>query len=245
MRYESYISEQTDPYRNLAMERCLLDFVDEDVVILFLWQNADTIVIGRNQDPYLECRAEEFLSQGGKIARRMSGGGAVYHDLGNLNFSILSKTSEMGKAAYQELVLDVARRLGVDATYSGRNDIMCAGGKFSGNATYRNGDKVCQHGTLLVCTDIGKMARYLTPEREKLDRHAVGSVRSRVQNLSEMDPRITVESVRECFLETTHAETLAVSLGEDAIDKYARAFGSKEWIFGGKYEDTVSFGLCS
>ena len=93
--YKYICSENTSPYYNLAFERSLFDFVDEDTVILYLWQNSHTIVIGKNQNAYAECKVDEFTGDGGTLARRPSGGGAVYHDLGNLNFSIICKESDV------------------------------------------------------------------------------------------------------------------------------------------------------
>lgn len=233
MEYRYFISNNTDPYKNLAIERSLLQFAYEKTAILYLWQNDNTIVIGRNQSLCSECRADEFAAQGGRIARRMSGGGAVYHDLGNLNFSIIKNQLD-DQDEYYAIVLSVAKILGIEAELNGRNDVVCRGRKFSGNAVYNCGGKVCRHGTVLINTDIEKMTYYLTPQREKLRRHGVESVRSRVMNLSEIDPRITVENVMECFLKSSYAEPLKAELNEKLLKKYVRFFGSKKWIYGGK-----------
>ncbi len=233
MKYKYFISTGTDPYINLAIERCLFEFADENTAILYLWQNDNTIVIGRNQDVYSECRADEFKACGGQIARRMSGGGAVYHDLGNLNFSIITVKASDSEQAYLDVILCMAEKLGIKAEFSGRNDIVYNGRKFSGSAVYDDGEKVCCHGTVLVCSDIEKMT-YLTPKREKLKRHGVESVRSRVMNLCVTDPKITVETVKKGFIEAAGAEPLYAEINKRMFEEYAGLFGSDEWIYRGQ-----------
>lgn len=234
MDYKYFISSGTDPYANLAVERCLFEFADKKTVILYIWHNDNTIVVGKNQDVYSECRVDEFKVQGGRIARRMSGGGAVYHDLGNLNFSIITERSKDDEQAYLNVILRMAKKLGIKAEFSGRNDFICNGRKFSGSAVYDAGEKICRHGTVLVCSDIEKMTYYLTPECEKLKRHNVESIRSRVINLSEIDPKITVESVRESFIKVTDAKPLNVEINKDLLEKYIELFSSEKWIYGGQ-----------
>ena len=234
MKYKYYISNGFDPYTNLAVERCLFEFANENTAILYLWQNDNTIVIGKNQDIYSECRADEFKAHGGKIVRRMSGGGAVYHDLGNLNFSIITVKSNDSEQKYLDLILRMAKNLGIKAEFGGRNDVVCSGRKFSGSAVYDGSEKVCRHGTVLVRSDIEKMTYYLTPEREKLNRHGVESVRSRVMNLSEAGSEITVEAVKKSFIEATGAEPLNAEPDALSVKKYAELFGSEKWIYGGQ-----------
>lgn len=234
MKYKYFISSGTDPYMNLVEERNLFEFANENTAILYLWQNDNTIVIGKNQDVYSECRADEFKAQGGKIVRRMSGGGAVYHDLGNLNFSIITDRVNDSEQAYLDLILRMAENLGIKAEFGGRNDVVCSGRKFSGSAVYDGGEKVCRHGTVLVNTDIEKMTYYLTPEREKLKRHGVESVRSRVMNLSEADSEITVDAVKKSFIEATGAELLNEEPDALSVKKYAELFVSEKWIYGGQ-----------
>lgn len=212
MKYFYILSDSTDPYRNLAMERALFRYVDEETAILFLWQNDHTIVIGRNQDPYTECRVEEFLSSGGKIAKRSSGGGAVYHDLGNQNFSIIAKKNLIARDEYQHIVVNALKIFGLEVEFNGRNDFLIQGRKFSGNASYSDGGVLCQHGTILVHTDIDKMEYYLTPGAEKLDRNHVKSVKSRVINLRGILGNISVETVRHAIIETVRAEMFRDSL---------------------------------
>lgn len=234
MKYKYYFSNGFDPYENLAVERCLFEFANENTAILYLWQNDNTIVIGKNQDVYSECRADEFKAQGGRIVRRMSGGGAVYHDLGNLNFSIITVKANDSEQKYLDIILRMAKNLGIKAEFGGRNDVVCSGRKFSGSAVYDDGEKICRHGTVLVRSDIEKMTYYLTPEREKLNRHGVESVRSRVMNLSEADSEITVDAVKKSFVEATDAEPLNTEPDALSVKKYAELFASEKWIYGGQ-----------
>ena len=234
MKYKYYFSKGFDPYENLAVERSLFEFTYENTAILYLWQNDNTIVIGKNQDIYSECRADEFKAHGGRIVRRMSGGGAVYHDLGNLNFSIITVKSNDSEQAYLDIILQMAENLGIKAEFGGRNDVVCDGRKFSGSAVYDDGEKVCRHGTVLVNTDIEKMTYYLTPEHEKLKRHGVESVRSRVMNLSEADPEITVEAVKKSFIKTACAEPLCEKINKHTLEEYTELFASEKWIYGGQ-----------
>lgn len=234
MKYNYFISSSTDPYENLAVERCLFNYADRNTAILYLWQNDNTIVVGRNQEVYSECRADEFKVCGGQVARRMSGGGAVYHDLGNINFSIISMKVSDNVQMYLDVILRMAENLGIKSEFSGRNDIIYNGRKFSGSAVYDDGEKVCRHGTVLVCSIIDKMTYYLTPEREKLKRHNVESVRSRVINLNEIDSNITVEAVKSSFIETTGAKPLNEEINKSMLEKYTRLFNSEKWIYGGQ-----------
>ena len=183
MIYKYLISDSTDPYHNLALEQLLFDHCEHDSVILYLWQNNNTIVIGKNQEPYNECRVDEFLRDNGRIARRRSGGGAVFHDLGNLNFTFLVPTADYDLDKQLKVIELACEKLGVKVERSGRNDILADGRKFSGNAFYKNGPRAYHHGTLMVDVDREKMGRYLNPSKAKLSSKGVDSVRSRVVNL--------------------------------------------------------------
>ena len=203
--YKYICSENTSPYYNLALERSLFDFVDEDTVILYLWQNSHTIVIGKNQNAYAECKVDEFIKDGGTLARRPSGGGAVYHDLGNLNFSIICKESIAKEHTYQRIVKEALSYFGIVSEFNGRNDLTVDDKKFSGNAFYVKDDVLCQHGTILINSDFKELSKYLTPDISKLERNHVKSVESRVVNLSEISDKITVESMKEAMIKATNA----------------------------------------
>ena len=234
MEYKYVISDSTDPYENLAFEQGLFGLADRGQVILYLWQNDHTIVIGRNQNVFAECRADEFLTEGGRIARRRSGGGAVYHDLGNLNFSVISRETAPERVDYRPLLAKALKKFGVAVEANGRNDLLVAGRKFSGSAVYDDGMILCQHGTILVKADIAKMTHYLTPDQSKLDRNHVNSVASRVRNLSEVSEEITVENVREALICAAGATLLPCLPKKDELQRQAKFFGSARWIIEGK-----------
>ena len=232
--YKYICSENTSPYYNLALERSLFDFVDEDTVILYLWQNSHTIVIGKNQNAYAECKVDEFIKDGGTLARRPSGGGAVYHDLGNLNFSIICKESIAKEHTYQRIVKETLRIFGIVSEFNGRNDLTVDDKKFSGNAFYVKDDLLCQHGTILINSDFKELSKYLTPDISKLERNHVKSVESRVVNLSEISDKITVESMKEAMIKATNAVKLGKAPTESKVEEYKKIFENDEWILEGK-----------
>lgn len=190
----------TEPYANLALEKRLLDTVSPGSIILYLWQNADTVVIGRNQDCYGECRVAQLEAAGGRLARRLSGGGAVYHDLGNLNFTFLARREDYDVSRQLDAVLASLNELGVNGEKSGRNDLTVNGRKFSGNAFYRSGDNCYHHGTILLDADMDKLTRYLNVPEDKLALKRVHSVRARVVNLTELVPALTAQRMREALV---------------------------------------------
>lgn len=196
-----YIQKNTDPYENLALEKTLLDRVPEGGMILYLWQNEKTVVIGKNQNAWAECNCRLLEEEGGRLARRLSGGGAVFHDLGNLNFTFLCREEDYDLARQQTVLLHACRLAGIRAELSGRNDLLAEGRKCSGNAFYHAGGKAYHHGTLLLSANMELMQRYLTPQKAKLEAKGVKSVRSRVVNLSELAPGLTSEKMRIFLME--------------------------------------------
>jgi lipoate-protein ligase A len=190
-----YQSASVDPWYNLAVEELLLDTVREDQFILYLWQNRDTIVIGKNQNPWQECRAGLLERDGGYLARRLSGGGTVFHDLGNLNFTFL-----MSRAAYDlekqtGIILAAVQSMGIPAKLSGRNDLTAGGRKFSGNAFCFRKKSAYHHGTLLVASDLERLTQYLRVPEDKIRSKGIASVRSRVVNLTDYNPALTIETL--------------------------------------------------
>ena len=232
------IARGTDPYRNLAIEKHLMDTLPEETAILYLWQNSHTIVVGRNQNPWYECRVNEFLESGGRIVRRLSGGGAVYHDMGNLNFTFILPKTEFDVTRQLGVIRMAVGEFGLTAYHSGRNDLLIDERKFSGNAFYKAGHSAYHHGTLLVNCDMNVMAGYLTASRSKLQAHGVQSVASRVVNLSSLNPELTVDTLeRELFraFTTVYRQRPAVldemMLDQPTLEAVAAQFADPEWIY--------------
>ncbi len=189
-----------DPYINLALERYLLEHTDKDTCTLLLWQNHNTVVIGCNQNPWKECRTGLLQEEGVRLSRRFSGGGAVYHDLGNLNFSFISSETHYDQEKQFLVIQQACRLAGIEATLSGRNDLVVGDRKFSGNAFFHQNGVACHHGTLLISSDYEKLGRYLTPSKAKLQGKGVDSVRSRVANLETFAPGLTVDAMKAYLL---------------------------------------------
>lgn len=194
------VSDQYNPYLNLAVETWLTDHQEEGVVTMYLWKNERTVVIGLNQNPFSECDVKRLNDEGGHLMRRRTGGGAVYHDLGNLNFSFIADKQDYDVRRQQSVIQEALRHYGLEAEISGRNDLTCQGRKFSGNAFYNGTSNNLHHGTILIKTDGEMMQRYLTVNQAKLQKHGVQSVRSRVVNLSELAD-VTSENIVEPLIE--------------------------------------------
>jgi lipoate-protein ligase A len=208
---------ETNPWRNLSLEYFLLEKVPAETCILYLWQNRHTVVIGRNQNARKECRVAELEGDGGFLARRLSGGGAVYHDMGNLNFTFLLPAAEYDLALQTDVILRAVRSLGVDAQKSGRNDIETQGRKFSGNAFYKTGNNSYHHGTILVNVDPGAAQKYLSVQQDKIKAKGVDSVKSRIINLVECNPAITIEKMKAA-MRSSFDEAYKLKAGELALD---------------------------
>ena len=190
------MGESTDPWDNLALEENIAETEEEDACILFLWQNLDTVVIGRNQCAWKECRLDLMEQEHVRLARRQTGGGAVYHDLGNLNFSFICAEKDNDIPKQLHTVIRACNGLNIPAEISGRNDLLVANHKFSGSAYRNHNGRSLHHGTLLVNSDTERLARYLTPSREKLMAKGVDSVRSRVINLNTVRSGLTIEELK-------------------------------------------------
>lgn len=232
-----YISDSFDPYENLATEKYLLDTTGERSLTLYLWQNQNTVVIGRNQNAWAECRISLLEEEGVRLARRLSGGGAVFHDLGNLNFTFLCSSENYNLEKHLEVIKTACSYAGINAEISGRNDILTDGRKFSGNAFYNSKGKSYHHGTLLINADMEKMARYLTPPKAKLAAKGVKSVKSRTINLCELSPTLTCNDMKNhmiCAFEKVYGlrPALINSINDTFINELAEKYCSCDYLYG-------------
>ncbi|MBQ9064974.1 MAG: lipoate--protein ligase [Blautia sp.] len=239
---EKRTSASFDPYRNLAIEKYLTYHVNEEECTLFLWQNRRCVVIGKNQNAWKECNISKLTEDGGFLVRRLSGGGAVYHDTGNLNYSFCTRKTDYDTGKQTEVITRAVRRLGIPAQISGRNDILAEGRKFSGTAYYNSGDFCCHHGTIMVNVNRDEMSRYLNVDKEKLKGKGVASVRSRVVNLTEFNRDITVPLLEQSLIEAfadvygiTPGKTLdSAFFSEDALSEInndAAWLSGNEWLY--------------
>ena len=193
------ISETFDPWFNLATEDWIFRDMDPNVKILFLWRNDKTVVIGRFQNPWSECNTQKMEEDGIKLARRQSGGGAVFHDLGNTNFTFLSSKETFDKAVNNKIITNALNSFGLNTFASGRNDILVMTDegekKFSGSAFKETKDRSFHHGTVLINADMTKLGSYLNPNVKKLQSKGITSVRARVTNLAELNADINHDEV--------------------------------------------------
>ncbi len=235
-RLQFYTDDGVNPHENLAKESYLLEHVGEDTCLLYLWQNRSTVVIGRNQNALAECRVELLAAEGGTLARRLSGGGAVFHDLGNLNFTFLCTEENFDLQRQMRVIREACRLAGIETELSGRNDILSDGRKFSGNAFYHARGRAYHHGTLLISADLGKLGRYLTPPKAKLAAKGIQSVKSRVLNLAELSPGLTPEAMKGHLLSAFGAVYGLTPerygpIPEAAIAEKAKRYGSVEYLY--------------
>ena len=245
-------NESNNPYFNLAFEEYLLNLEDNENYML-LWQNEPTIVVGKYQNTAEEINSEYVKEKGIHVVRRITGGGAVYHDLGNLNYTFISKGTGKKEFDFKKFPMPIIRalgRLGVEAELSGRNDITIDQKKFSGNAQYIKQGKVLHHGTLLFNSRMEELANALKVSEDKFQSKSIKSVRSRVTNISDyLSKDITVSEFKELLLKyllDEYAELAEAQLSEAALYEIDSLMKNKymswEWNYGFSPEFNVKQG---
>lgn len=201
-----YRSLSQDPAWNLALEEYFFETTPPGETCFFLWQNHNTVVIGKNQNTLAEIDLEYVRNHEIQIVRRLSGGGAVYHDNGNLNFTFITDAPEGGQIdlhRFCQPVAEVLRAFGVCAEIGGRNDMTVDGRKFSGNAQYIRRGRVMHHGTLMFDSDLTVLEKALQVDREKIASKGIVSVASRVTNLRPYLPaHVTLELFAQRLMES-------------------------------------------
>lgn len=196
-------STSSDPFENLAWEEYLFYHRKKEDSYLLFWQNDKTVVIGRYQNPLEEIHMDAIKTHGIRLVRRNSGGGAVYHDLGNLNYSFLADDSYFrdGRFSLVQQIASVLNEMGIRACAQGRNDVMVEGKKVAGCAQFQNGSRVLHHGTLLIHSNLAIANQVLSRGTKFISSHAQPSSKSRISNIDEfLGRRISVNSVKQAIL---------------------------------------------
>lgn len=239
------------PQFNLALEQYVFDSLDQFDEIFLLWINEPSIIVGKNQNTIEEINLDYIRENNINVVRRLSGGGAVYHDYGNLNYTIISKSNETSAfnfEAFSQPVIEVLAKLGVKAEFTGRNDIVIDGRKFCGNAQYMKKGKVLHHGAILFDTDLNVLGKALKVSKDKIESKGVKSVRSRVTNIIDhLEEKITVEDFKQLLLDHMFQGDTEIKEYKLTEEDYANInklmeerYSTWEWNFGESPEFNIS-----
>lgn len=231
----------TNAHYNMAFDEYCLEQFPLDEPVFYLWQNAPSVIIGLNQNAYTEVNLPYLEEKGILLARRVTGGGAVYHDLQNLNYTIVGRSADLEHdyPGYLTVIIDALRSLGVTAELSGRNDILIDGHKVSGYAKRVWKDRLMVHGTLMYDVDLNTLSSVLAVSGDKLEAHGIASVKSRVTNLKKYLPQFTtiadLQAALEDILSRNHADA-EVILSKEQLSQIAdiarTKFATWEWNYG-------------
>lgn len=236
------VNSSTDPYFNMALEEYLVKHMDASQNFFMLWQNQPAVIVGRNQNTREEINPSYIKRQGIDVVRRLSGGGAVYHDLGNLNFTfVLNNDKDFANfEKFTRPVINTLAILGIDAENNGRNDISIKGRKFSGNSQFKHQHRLLHHGTILFNSNFDEMVQALNPSGVKISSKGIKSVHSRVTNISEhLSNPVTIEEFKQLLTAEVfrgEPDTVRYQLTETDLqyinklrnDKYA----TWAWVYG-------------
>lgn len=233
----------TDPRTNLALEEYALRHFDQGENYLLFYINEPSIIIGRNQNTLEEINHEYVEEKGIHVVRRISGGGAVYHDHGNLNFSFITNYDKQSLNNFKKFtgpVIKVLRGMGVDAELSGRNDILANGKKISGNAQFSSARRMFSHGTLLYDSDLSEVGKALNVKMSKIASKGHKSVRSRVANISEfLESPLPIGAFRSQLLQGLYENRpdfttyhLTENEWEGVMELREKKYGLWEWNYG-------------
>ncbi len=239
----------TDPAYNLALEQYVFEHMPRDRGYFMLWQNDNAIIIGRHQNTLAEINEPYVREKGIRVVRRLSGGGAVYHDLGNLNFTYIMDAGEdnrLDMKLFCEPIANALQSLGAPAEVNGRNDILLDGMKFSGNAQYVRGGRVMHHGTIMFDSDLSVVGNALRVSEEKMQAKGVKSVRSRVTTVKPYLPQdVTLERFKELLVQelfkNAPMQTLVLTQADlEAIETIKRErYDTWQWNYGASPAGTL------
>ncbi len=237
-------NKSTNPCFNLALEEYALKHLDIDDTIIILWQNAPSIIIGRNQNTIEEVNSKYVQEHNINVVRRLSGGGAVYHDLGNINYTFITTRGDDNINNFEKFtrpVIQTLKNLGAPAEFAGRNDITIDGKKFSGNAQYSFRNKLLHHGTILFDSDLSVVQEALNVKADKIQSKGIKSVRSRVTNIKPyLDNSITLEEFQNLLIKTMFSNvaklTKVYNMTDKDLEEVNKLMNSRyikwEWNFG-------------
>ncbi|AUC25149.1 lipoate--protein ligase [Streptococcus uberis] len=244
------VNKSNNPAYNIALEAyAFRELLSEDEIFI-LWINEPAIIIGKHQNTIQEINKEYIDAHGIHVARRLSGGGAVYHDLNNLNYTIISNKSEEGAfdfKTFSQPVIETLADLGVKAEFTGRNDLEINGKKFCGNAQAYYKGRMMHHGCLLFDVDMTVLGDALKVSKDKIESKGIKSVRARVTNiLDELPEKITVNEFSDKILakmKETYPDMTEYVLSEDELAKIQKSadeqFGNWDWVYGKAPEYTI------
>lgn len=231
--------KSTSPYTTLSIEELITSDPEMTGDIFLIYQHDNAVIIGRNQNAYEEIKKDYIEQNKIELARRISGGGAVYHDLGNINFSFITNYDK--KAGYEKFlkpIISFLNSLGLNAEFHGRNDILCNGAKISGNAQFIKGNRIVSHGTLLFDVDLTKLSNALNPSKLKLESKGVQSIRQRVTNIAKelnysMKVEEFIEKLMEHFVKNGDGEIAEIPYEkyENKIKEMIEFKKSNEWLY--------------
>jgi len=235
-----FINHSVDPAFNLALEELLASGSADEAVML--WRNAPSVIVGRNQNTLAEIDPVAVRERNIQVVRRITGGGAVYHDLGNVNYTIAVDDRQLDSGSFARnarMIIDVLRKFDVPAEFSGRNDILVDGRKISGSAKSVLAGRTLFHGTLLFDTDLSVLSQVLNPDEEKIRAKGIKSVRARVANLKEFLPEWDtdrfIEEMAAGLLQTMEVDAVSeipAWLSEKAEQLANSQYRSWEWNYG-------------
>ncbi|NCD04843.1 MAG: lipoate--protein ligase [Spirochaetia bacterium] len=239
-----YISQETDPYYNVALEHQLLLEANDDT-LLFLWQNSSSVIFGRNQNLFAEVDTQYLKENNISPVRRFSGGGAVFQDLGNLNFTFITKEKNIENDKYLKVIIKALNSLNINCEFSGRNDILTNGKKFSGHAYYTSDDNYLYHGTIMVDVNLDMLTKVLKPSFLKLNSKAIDSVRSRVVNLSQINNKITTQKIEKALINSfieifEKSEPLKFVNKDNYYAPLFKEINKDNWIYGESPEFSIT-----
>lgn len=244
------VNKSNNPAYNIALEAyAFRELLSEDEIFI-LWINEPAIIIGKHQNTIQEINKEYIDAHGIHVARRLSGGGAVYHDLNNLNYTIISNKSEEGAfdfKTFSQPVIETLADLGVKAEFTGRNDLEIKGKKFCGNAQAYYKGRMMHHGCLLFDVDMTVLGDALKVSKDKIESKGIKSVRARVTNIiDELPEKITVNEFSDKILakmKETYPDMTEYVLSEDELAKIQKSadeqFGNWDWVYGKAPEYTI------